>query len=270
MSHSTHVGFNAPPTSAFSGLVFLLICDGGPLFDASCVVGVGQKRTACAKFNPKPLPVWCLPFAKVAAFTSARFSSRRSRVQSSRVIITAGVGHNPDPLAEVRCANTGCGYAVPLRVIPERGQVPENGSDASPEKRGDILHDDVAGAKLANETGVLDPEAAALTREPRAFASNGDILAGEAAANNVNCSDIRALQLSNVTMDGDMRPVLCQHAARVFFNLAERDRGHSRALKPEAESANAAEEVQHAHQASFSLMSRSAAFGSSKTGDGAA
>jgi hypothetical protein len=148
---------------------------------------------------------------------------------------------------------------VPLRVIPERGQVPENGSDASPEKRGDILHDDVAGAKLANETGVLDPEAAALTREPRAFASNGDFLAGEAAAKNVNCSDIRALQLSNVTMDGDMRPVLCQHAARVFFNLAERHGFKStRALKAKREATNAAEQVQEAQLVHLDALAASA------------
>jgi hypothetical protein len=42
MSHSTHVGFNEPPTAAFSGSEFLSYCDAPPLLDASCVVGVGH------------------------------------------------------------------------------------------------------------------------------------------------------------------------------------------------------------------------------------
>ena len=42
MSHSTHIGFSGPPTTALSGGVLRSICDGGPLFDASCAVGVGH------------------------------------------------------------------------------------------------------------------------------------------------------------------------------------------------------------------------------------
>jgi hypothetical protein len=38
-----------------------------------------------------------------------------------------GVGHNPDPVPVVRCANGRSGNAMPLRIIPERGQVSENG-----------------------------------------------------------------------------------------------------------------------------------------------
>jgi hypothetical protein len=49
MSHATHCGFNFPPTRAFSGGVFLRDCEGGPSFFASCVVGVGQSRTASSR-----------------------------------------------------------------------------------------------------------------------------------------------------------------------------------------------------------------------------
>jgi hypothetical protein len=136
---------------------------------------------------------------------------------------------------------------MPLRIIPERGQVPENGSEASPEKRGDILHDDVAGSNFANKTGVLRPEAASFTCEPRALASDGDILAGKSSANNVHFSDMRGLQLSHVTVDGDARPMLGQHAPRKLLDLAERDGLEAaRPFKAQREPADAAEQVEDA------------------------
>jgi hypothetical protein len=49
ISHSTHVGFREPPTSAFRGFVFLSIRLGPPLFFASCAVDVGSILTASLK-----------------------------------------------------------------------------------------------------------------------------------------------------------------------------------------------------------------------------
>ena len=215
MSHSTHAGFRAPPTAAFSGRLLRSICDGGPLLEASCVVGVGHQRTASPKLLPKPLPL--MP----RALCRARRASMVAKSVVSPVSITAGVGHDPEAVALVRRTNGGSGYAVPLSIVPERGQVPENDTEASPEKRGDILHEDVAGSNLANEAGVFDPEATALTREPFASASDGDILAGKSAANNVDCSDMLGLQLSNVAVDGNVGPMLGKDAARELLDLAE-------------------------------------------------
>ena len=65
---------------AFSGKLFRRNCAGPPLFDASCVVGVG---------------------------------------------------HKPDAVAAVRGADGARWYAIPFRVIPERGQVPKNGSETA-------------------------------------------------------------------------------------------------------------------------------------------
>jgi hypothetical protein len=42
MSHSTNVGFSGPPTLALRGKLFRNSCEGPPLLDASCVVGVGR------------------------------------------------------------------------------------------------------------------------------------------------------------------------------------------------------------------------------------
>ena len=53
--------------------------------------------------------------------------------------------------------NGGSRYAVPFRVIPERGQVSENSAHTSNKQVCDVLHDDVAGSNLANNSGVLAP-----------------------------------------------------------------------------------------------------------------
>ena len=52
MSHSTHVGFNAPPATAFSGRLFRWYWLGPPLLLASCTVGVGNIAAAVARLMP--------------------------------------------------------------------------------------------------------------------------------------------------------------------------------------------------------------------------
>lgn len=69
-----------------------------------------------------------------------------------------GVGANdPDSIPAVRRANGGSRYAMPLRVIPERGQVSENLAVPSTKQSCDVLHDDVPWSNLANDSGELDP-----------------------------------------------------------------------------------------------------------------
>src|SRR5207248_2146883 len=61
-----------------------------------------------------------------------------------------GVGHQPNPVAEVRGANGGSRYAVPLRIIPDLGQVPENPSKPSApfsaKQICDVFHDREGGS----------------------------------------------------------------------------------------------------------------------------
>lgn len=70
----------------------------------------------------------------------------------------AGVGSNDeDPVTSVRSSDIGSSNAAPPEVIPARGHVgcahvePWSSSNESC----DVLHEDVAGSQLANETGVL-------------------------------------------------------------------------------------------------------------------
>jgi len=126
MSHSTHVGFNAPPIAALSGKLFRRYWLGAPLFDASCVVGVGHIAAAVARLMPVLLRV---VFAKsgpaadafgVGHITFATDSSRlppclrRNRspmfgvgyaVASFSLAVGVPKGNDPEPVPSVRRTN---------------------------------------------------------------------------------------------------------------------------------------------------------------------
>ena len=161
-----------------------------------------------------------------------------------------GVPHNPDAVPDVRCANGRSGNAVPLRIIPERGQVSENVSKSPSKQSCDVLHEDVARSHLANDPGELGPQSAALAADAGASSGNADVLAGESAADEVNAQPFRGKmlrgQLAHVVEYVDIRPVPCEHAAGERLDLAERHRPHAGTFEAEAEGADAAEQVEDA------------------------
>lgn len=162
---------------------------------------------------------------------------------------TVGVGNNPNPVPDMGGAKVGSLNAVPLRIIPERGQGSENGIQPSMKQRSDVLHEDVLGSKFANETGVSEPEPGPVPRQPFTTTCDADVLAREAAAYGIDGNSIGSKPLagefSNVMVAGNLRPVLRQHAAAKGIDLAERDGLEpARPLQPEREAADAAEQVE--------------------------
>lgn len=95
-------------------------------------------------------------------FRSGFLTPRLGEVRPPLNAVAFGVGHNPNSVPKVSETNVGSRYAVPLCIIPERGQVSKN-SVKSPSKEGcDVLHENVfdrspAICKLANKAGVLTP-----------------------------------------------------------------------------------------------------------------
>jgi hypothetical protein len=139
----------------------------------------------------------------------------------------AGEGHNPDAVASVKCAKVGSRYAVPFRIIPERGQGSENVSKPSTKQCCDVFQDDISGCQFANQTGDLVEQTAALSGKPCAFACGANVLAGEAAADDINGNSIGSKlvcgKFSHVSVARNVWPVLGEDAAREVFNFAERD-----------------------------------------------
>jgi hypothetical protein len=70
-------------------------------------------------------------------FPRATLSRLRSRKRSGVPFAgcSTGVAHNPNSVAPVRGANGESWYAVPPRIIPDRGQVSENRVQPSTKQR---------------------------------------------------------------------------------------------------------------------------------------
>ena len=65
--------------------------------------------------------------------------------------LAVGIGSNdPDAVSLVRRTNGGRRYAMPFRVIPDRGQVSENISQPSTKQRCHVLQHRVPGSNQAN------------------------------------------------------------------------------------------------------------------------
>jgi hypothetical protein len=246
ISHSTHVGFNIPPAALGRGIPFLPYCSAFDFLPESLrqsrAVGVGHSPratafTAIERSTVPFLPSGRRPVGLIPLRTPfPPFAS-----------LAAGVGHNPDSIPPVWCANGGSGNTVPFRVIPERRDFPEHLVQSASAKGDDVLDDDPRRPTLFDEPAVFAPQAGAGTVEPCAFTGDADVLAGESPANNVNWPDIVGVQVTHIAEAGHVRPVLAEHGSAIGVDLAERDCSHPGSLESEREAADSAEEVKYSH-----------------------
>jgi hypothetical protein len=158
--------------------------------------------------------------------------------------IVVGVANKPDPIALMSGADGRSWYTVPDRIEPERGKVSENGSHPETKQAWNVLHDDEAGSNLANEAPVFAPETRSRTFEASSFASKGNVLAREPAADDINGNSIGSKsccgKISDIFVAGDIRPMFRQDLAAERIDLAEGLRLEAaRALQPKAEAADA-------------------------------
>ena len=135
--------------------------------------------------------------------------------------LALGVGHNPDPIPPVRGANGACGYTMPLRIVPERSERPEYLIQSARTKGGDIFDEDVSRLERVDRFGVLKPESAAFSAKSGAFPGEADVLAGEAAAQEINRFNGLPINGSDVSVSLHCRPVFGEHSLTVGvdFNL---------------------------------------------------
>jgi hypothetical protein len=157
--------------------------------------------------------------------------------------VALGVGNQEDPVTEVRGANGRSRYAVPVRVIPARGQV---GEDPAPsvgvsKESCDVLHEHVSGSSHAHDVPEPGPTPP-LVGSPELAASSGEGLTGEASGHEIGSGTSQVCPPlgggADVVMTGNLRPVLGQHALaeRIELHLA-----HARpagAVEPQVEAAD--------------------------------
>jgi len=145
--------------------------------------------------------------------------------------------------------------ARPLRVIPCFGQVAENSSDGASvpalslpgEEGGDVLHDDVAGSKLANDPGELGPKTRAGAVKSGASSGVAEVLAREAAADEINDPELLRADLPNVAESLSAGEVSGEDGPAVGILLDLPGDAHPGPLEAEVEPADTGKEASDIH-----------------------
>jgi hypothetical protein len=135
------------------------------------------------------------------------------------------------------------------------GQVSENSTDRASvpalplpgEKGGDVLHDDVAGSKLANDPGELGPKTRAGAVDARSSAGAAEVLTGEAAAEEVDRVELAGSDLSHVLESDGVGEAPGEDGPAEGVELDLPGDAHPGALEAEVETADSGEERPDIH-----------------------
>lgn len=156
-------------------------------------------------------------------------------------------GDDEDPVPLVRRTNGGSRYAVPLRIVPERGQRPENRVEPPPKQSCDVLHEHVSGCQLANDAGKLPPQSTSLATKTGAPPCLADVLAGESPGDEVNPGKLGCSHVSDIGVPLNPWPVPGEHAQAVGVALDLPAALHAGPLKAEVDPTNAREQAAERH-----------------------
>jgi hypothetical protein len=131
--------------------------------------------------------------------------------------------------------------AIPFRIVPERGQIPEYAVEATSQESGDVFQDDEERSNLANDPCSLGPERAGVVpAEPRA--GGAERLAGEAGTDDLGAAP-RRVERVDVAVAGNARPVPRKDAPRPRVELALPDGApETSSLKAKLEATDSREE----------------------------
>jgi hypothetical protein len=157
-------------------------------------------------------------------------------------VVSVGVANQPDAGALMRRIEVGCAKHSPRRIEPELGQVAEylSESPSGVEESLDVLHEDVAGSKTANDVGVVGPHPGCVVASAGGLALTG---AGEPAGENVDSRDGVGVDLTHVGHARHVRPVSGEDATAELVDLALPAAGHACSLEAEVPSADSREEA---------------------------
>lgn len=160
-------------------------------------------------------------------FFSGFFTPSRGDCLPPLKAVALGVGHNPNSVPKLSGTNVGSRYAMPFRIIPERGQVSENSPHPSTKQSCDVLHDDEAWSYLANEPSVISPQPASLSIKTRSTACKTDVLAWESPHDTIGLNSCGSQSfggnISNIVINRNPRPVFAEDGLRLLVYFAECD-----------------------------------------------
>lgn len=211
MSHSVRAdtaSTSVPPSRAFVGVT-------SPAWLPSEALGVGH-----------------IPFRAIVS-SDGRTAAPGLALWFVPPELAAGVGNHEDPVTSVRGANGCRRNAVPLRVIPARGQVSENSLKPPNKERCHVLNKHVPGSNLPNDPGVLSPQSRLFPVNSSAESCCADVLAREPSAEHVTGREVVGADGSHVVEAGDVGPMLREDLGRIRVTLHMKHGCHAGALEAE-------------------------------------
>lgn len=163
--------------------------------------------------------------------------------------LACGVRQKEEPLAPMGSSGIVRAQTAPLRIEPQRGQVSDDAVEPSSSESCDVLHEDEARSYLAHDASEVRPQPRPLPVDALPLAGVADVLAGEAASDEIHDSTPRS-----AIKGDDIRPHRARSQATLFHlayqsrggesvPLHETDRDHSRSLQTEGEAAASGEQL---------------------------
>jgi hypothetical protein len=131
----------------------------------------------------------------------------------------------------MRGANVGSWYAMPLSIVPDLGQRPENSVQPSSKQRCHVLQHNRSRLQFSNQANGLKEQSASLSVKPCPEPGVGNILARKAACDDVNPFEVVCSTLPDVSFPMYFRPVLFEYLRRVVIDFNLPPATHSASLK---------------------------------------
>lgn len=149
----------------------------------------------------------------------------------------------------MRRADVGSAEREPERIVPSRGKTTEYDVESPVDERRDVLDEDERRGEFPDESVVLVPKAASSTSEASLAADDADVLAGEAAAQDVGSLDVLTTHLSDVAVLHGTRPVPLEYGTGARVNLTLPDGvAEAGALEPQLEPTDPSKQGRQLHR----------------------
>lgn len=166
------------------------------------------------------------------------------------------MGHDPDPVPALRRADVSSTHHERPAGVARRLQIAEDDICAATAQSRHVLDEHPAWTELADDAGEFVPEPAAVAVEAVAEAGGADVLAGEAAADEVDAGKVGSAGEPDIAAPGDGGPVALKDRLAEGVGLDLPDDPHPCPFEPRIHASDPGEERPHRHAGSCSAWCR--------------
>lgn len=138
-------------------------------------------------------------------------------------VVGVAHGKHEGSEASVRCPHIRSSEAPGLDPVAKGQEIVLHTGQPRSLARGDVFDDDAEGSQFVDDPGVLKPQSGSVSAETDAFAGGGDILAGEASAEDVDGGKVGSSNCLHIGKSPRFGPVPRQHlqAKRIALDLPD-------------------------------------------------